>query len=191
MVMNNTKKEVRQSLLRRLLSLTCDEIIRRSEDVERLLSELPIYRKAKVILVYFPLKGEVNLLGLIRRDWEVKEFCFPVMDLNTKGLTAFKASSLDRGFMRGDYGVMEPCPETRQSVDLNRVDLVIVPGLGFDREKNRLGRGKGFYDRFLKTVKPPIAKVGVAFECQIQDHLPSDPAWDEKVDFVVGEKSIL
>ena len=189
--MNNTKKEVRQNLLRRLLSLTCDEIIRRSEDVERLLSELPIYRKAKVILVYFPLKGEVNLLGIIRRDWEVKEFCFPVMDLKTKGLTAFKASSLDRGFVRGDYGVMEPDPATRKMVDLTRVDLVIVPGLGFDREKNRLGRGKGFYDRFLKTVKPPSIKVGVAFDCQIHDHLPRDPAWDEKVDLIVGEKSII
>lgn len=189
--MNNTKKEVRQNLLGRLLSLTCDEIRRRSENVERLLSDLAIYRKARVILAYFPLKGEVNLLELIRKDWGNKEFCFPVMDLSTKGLTAFKASSLDRGFVRGGFGVMEPDPETRQGVDLREIDLVIVPGLGFDREKNRLGRGEGFYDRFLKTVKPPVIKVGIAFDCQILDRLPCDPVWDEKVDVVVGEKSII
>jgi 5-formyltetrahydrofolate cyclo-ligase len=86
---------------------------------------------------------------------------------------------------------MEPDPDTREGVDLRKIDLIIVPGLGFDRGKNRLGRGEGFYDRFLKTVKPPTIKVGVAFDCQIQDALPHNPAWDEKVDLIVGETSII
>ena len=189
--MRDKKTEIRAGLLAQLLSLTQEEVKRRSNRVEHLLSQLPIYRKAKVVLAYFPLKGEVDLLGLIRKDWQNKEFCFPVMDLDAKALRVFKANDLDQGFRRGPYGVMEPSLETSVPVDISRIDLIIVPGLAFDKDKNRLGRGAGFYDRFLKTITPPVAKVGVAFDVQILQDLPNDPAWDEKVDVLVGERSVI
>ena len=65
--------------------------------------------------------------------------------------------------------------------------MILVPGLGFDRARNRLGRGAGFYDRFLKKIKPPTTKVGIAFDCQIVERLPIHQSLDETVDIVVGE----
>jgi 5-formyltetrahydrofolate cyclo-ligase len=191
MTMHSSKKEVRQKLLASLLALTKEEIKRRSEYVEHILSELPLYRKAKVIMVYFPLKGEVDLLGLVRKTWGTKVFCFPVMDLKTKGLRAFEVSNLERGFVRGPYGVMEPAIGTSKEINTGLIDLVLVPGLGFDRGRNRLGRGAGIYDRFLRTIKPPAQKAGIAFDLQIHENLPFDPLFDEKVDLVVTESSVI
>ena len=86
---------------------------------------------------------------------------------------------------------MEPDPQKTKEIDTREIDMVIVPALGFDRKRNRLGRGAGFYDRFLAKITPPTLKVGIAFECQIVENLPVNLALDQKVDLVVTEKSII
>lgn len=191
MVVKKEKQEMRQKLLKRLLSLTKEEIKRRSKNVEDRLSELPIYRAAKVIMVYYPLQGEVNILDKIRKDMGSKRFCFPVMDLKAKNLRIFESTDLDRDFIAGPWGVMQPDTKKTKEVDIKEVDLVIVPGLAFDKQKNRLGRGAGFYDRFLRNTILPIKKVGIAFEFQIQENLPINLSHDQKVDIVVSENFIL
>ena len=76
-------------------------------------------------------------------------------------------------------------------IDIEEIDMIIVPGLAFDREKNRLGRGAGFYDRFLKRINPPTKKIGIAFEFQVLENLPIHPPVDEKVDTVVSENFLI
>ena len=169
--MSSEKSELRQKLLTRLLSLTKQEIKRRSNNVEKILSELPLYKKAKFIMVYYPLKGEVNILEMIRKELGLKRFCFPVMDLARKELRAFEVEDLQEDFVLGPYGVKEPDIARTKEVDIKEIDMVIVPGIGFDEQRNRLGRGAGFYDRFLKKLKPHTKKVGLAFEFQILKNL--------------------
>lgn len=187
MAINSEKKELRQKLLSKLLSLTKEELKRRSQDVENRLSSLPIYKKAKVIMAYYPLKGEVDILGMIRKDLAVKRFCFPVMDLEKKDIYAFEVKNLEGDFVRGPFGVMQPDTKRAKKLDIGEIDMVLVPALAFDRARNRLGRGAGFYDRFLKKINPPALKVGIAFEFQILDSLPIHPAVDEKVDIIASE----
>jgi 5-formyltetrahydrofolate cyclo-ligase len=186
MVVEKEKKDLRQMLLERLLSLTREELKRRSKNVQKRLSNLPIYKEAKVIMAYYPLRGEVDILGMIRKAIN-KRFCFPVMDLVTGDLRAFEVTNFDEDFIIGPHGVREPNTAKTKEVDIKEIDMVIVPGLGFDRARNRLGRGAGFYDRFLKKTKPPIIKVGIAFDCQILERLPIHQSLDETVDIVVGE----
>ncbi len=191
MVASREKKEIRTELLKRLLSLTQEELKRRSRNVEHRLSDLPIYSQAKTVMAYYPLKGEVDILTLIRKDVESKQFCFPVMDLKAKSLRAFAVRDLDRDFVPGPFGVMEPDTRKAKEVDLREIDLVLVPGLGFDRQRNRLGRGGGFYDRFLKVIPSSVKKAGVAFEFQVREDLPIHPPLDQKVDVVVSENFII
>ncbi len=191
MVLEREKQEVRQKLLERLLSLTKNEIKRRSKNVEDKLSELPLYKKAKVIMVYYPLRGEVDILSKVRRDLGNKRFCFPVMDLEAKNLRIFEITNLDQDFIPGSRGVMQPDTERTKEVDIKEIDMVVVPGLAFDKEKNRLGRGAGFYDRFLQNITTPTKKVGIAFEFQILENLPTNLSWDQKVDTIVSEKVIV
>ena len=191
MVLKREKQEIRQKLLERLLSLTKNEIERRSKNVEDKLSELPFYKKAKMIMVYYPLRGEVDILRKIRRDLGSKRFCFPVMDLEAKNLRIFEISNLEQDFGPGPRGVMQPDTQSSKEVDVKDIDMVIVPGLAFDRKKNRLGRGAGFYDRFLQNVTTPTKKVGIAFEFQILENLPTNLSWDQKVDTVVSEDFVI
>ncbi|MFH1875645.1 MAG: 5-formyltetrahydrofolate cyclo-ligase [Candidatus Omnitrophota bacterium] len=180
------KTDVRKSLLEKLLSLTKSEIKRRSEHVQKQLSNLPIYRKAQLIMAYYPLPGEVDILGMMRKA-QNKRFCFPVMDTKTRSLRPYEVKSFDEDFIKGPYGVSVPDTGKTKEVDIGEIDMVIVPGLGFDRRRNRLGRGAGFYDRFLKRLKPTTLKVGLAFEFQILDRLPTHQSLDEKVDCIVSE----
>jgi len=181
------KQEIRTKLLAKLLSLTKEELKRRSLNVEKRLSSLPIYKRAKVVMVYCPLKGEVDILEMVRRDLGQKRFCFPVVDLIKKNLEAFEIKNLEEDFVPGSYGIREPDTKKSKKVDVNEIEMVVVPALAFDRHKNRLGRGKGFYDRFLKNLNPLCKKVGIAFEFQVLDDLPTHPSMDEKVDLIVSE----
>ncbi|MCK9572840.1 MAG: 5-formyltetrahydrofolate cyclo-ligase [Candidatus Omnitrophica bacterium] len=187
LAVSEEKKELRKKLLAKLLSLTGEELKRRSQNVEQRLSSLPIYKSAKVVTVYYPLKGEVNILGMVRRDLGLKRFCFPFMDLETKDLEIYEINNLEEDFSVGPFGVMQPDPKKTKKVDIKDIDMVIVPAVAFDRNCNRLGRGKGFYDHFLKKINPPCKKVGIAFESQILDDLPIHPSMDEKVDVIVSE----
>ena len=100
-------------------------------------------------------------------------------------------TNLDEDFVSGPYGVMEPDVGKTKETDVNEIDMVIVPGLGFDYQKNRLGRGAGFYDRFLVNLTPSIKKIGIAFECQLLGDLPIHLQTDQKVDIVVSEKAVI
>ncbi|MFH1519760.1 MAG: 5-formyltetrahydrofolate cyclo-ligase [Candidatus Omnitrophota bacterium] len=191
MVLEREKQEIRQKLLKRLLSLTKDEIKRRSKNVADRLSELPVYKEAKAIMVYYPLPGEVDILDKIREDIGSKRFCFPVMDLEAKNLRIFESTNLDTDLCLGPWGVMQPDTKRTKEVDIRDIDVVIVPGLAFDRQNNRLGRGAGFYDRFLRNINPPTKKVGIAFEFQILENLPINLPWDQKVDTVVSERLVI
>lgn len=191
MVINREKKELRHKLLQRLLSLTQEELKRRSKNVEEKLSNLPIYKRANTIMGYYPLKGEVDVLGVIRKAMVNKRVCFPVMDLTTNNLRAFEVSSIDEDFTLGPFGVREPDTNKSKEVDIKEIDMIIVPGLAFDRQKNRLGRGAGFYDRFLKRAPASVKKIGVGFEFQILENLPIHLPNDQKVDFVVSENQVI
>jgi 5-formyltetrahydrofolate cyclo-ligase len=185
------KLELRDNLLRKLLSLTQEELKRRSEDVTTLLCSLSIYQRAKCIMVYYPLKGEVDILRLVWKAFTIKRFCFPVMDMTAKSLKIFEVNNLETDFIKGPYGVLQPDTQKAKEVNIRDIELIIAPGLAFDRQKNRLGRGAGFYDRFLKKINPPTLKVGVAFEFQILESLPTHPSFDEKVDIVVSEHFLV
>jgi 5-formyltetrahydrofolate cyclo-ligase len=138
-------------------------------------------------MAYYPLRGEVDILRMIRKDLSLKRFCFPVIDLVKKEILPYEVKNLEEDFVRGPYSIMQPNVERTKKVDIGEIDMVIVPGLAFDRKYNRLGRGAGFYDYFLKRLRPPAKKVGIGFSFQILEDLPIHPAVDEKVDIIVSD----
>ena len=75
-----------------------------------------------------------------------------------------------------------------KGVPESEIDLIIVPGVAFDRQHNRLGRGKGFYDRLLSTLDVP--KIGICYDFQLKDQIPAEP-FDRKMDLIITEKEIL
>jgi 5-formyltetrahydrofolate cyclo-ligase len=89
----------------------------------------------------------------------------------------------------GVFDILVP-PGEDLLTNVSRTDLVLIPGVGFDQDGHRLGRGRGYYDRALRGVLAGALRVGLAHECQVISHVPVDPH-DERVDYIVTEKRLI
>lgn len=183
------KQTTRNQLLEQLLSLTQREVERRSKNVEQKIQRLSEYIKAQYVMAYYPLKGEVNLLGMLRKDLTRKIICFPVIEGDR--LIPYRVKDIDSDFVSGPFGVRQPDPKRCDAVSPSDIDVVLVPGVAFDRKRNRLGRGGGYYDRFLKKLEKKTRTVGVAFDIQLLDTLPHLSSHDVGVDMVFTETDAL
>ncbi|MTK53015.1 5-formyltetrahydrofolate cyclo-ligase [Paludibacter sp.] len=171
------KKHVRALIKERKLQLSKDEQVYLSEKVVQNIEQCEEFHTAHSVLCYWPLSDEVQIDSLIEKFWHEKQFYLPVVSGDKLELKLFEG----RDKMQiGAFGILEPTGETYSG----DVDLVIVPGVAFDLQGHRLGRGKGYYDQFLPSTK--AYKVGVAFRLQIVENIPVDE-WDIPVDRVVTD----
>lgn len=129
---------------------------------------LPGFLDAKVIMGYWSIKGEVFTHDAIRRWSSTKKIVLPSVDGEVMNLKQFTgAESLIAGDL---YRIPEP--DGPLFTEYDSIDLIIVPGIAFDRKNNRMGRGKAYYDKFLKTLH--TTKVGICFDFQIFSSIPCD-----------------
>lgn len=140
---------------------------------ERFLA-LPEFSAAGTVMLYVDARSEVRtrpfLPGVIAAGKRV------VVPYCAEGeLALFRLESMDE-LAPGHFGIHEPNPELRgledKRIEAGELDLVMVPGVAFDRRGGRLGYGKGYYDRLLRRLRPDALAVGVAFECQIVPEIP-------------------
>lgn len=160
---------------------------KRSKIIVRQISGLQIYQKARSIALYSPLEDEVDVSGLALKIIEDnKQLSYPKIDRNN--MDFFIVKTLDELDRKGDFGILEPSSFFKAAPeDLN---LIIVPMIAFDIKLNRLGYGKGYYDRYLE--KCSAFKIGVAFHSAfIGDTLIDIDDKDVRLDMVITEKKIF
>jgi 5-formyltetrahydrofolate cyclo-ligase len=167
-------KNLRRKELRRALN-GISEVARAaaSEQARRLLAVQEFWRAAGSVLFYAPLADEIDLWPLLETALsEGKKVALPWFDTGQGRYFARAVSDPLRQIRRGKFGIREPIEEC-PVVSINRLDLALVPGVGFDLIGYRLGRGRGYYDRLLNDW--PGRACGVAFDEQIVDELPVGP----------------
>lgn len=147
--------------------------------IERL-AELPEYRAAPLVLAYFPLADEIDITPLLEKG--EKNFAFPVTDKD--GSMYFAAGD---GFRTGSYGLREPLGVRIESFEEGT--LIIMPALAYDKAMRRIGRGGGYYDRFIEK-HPALIKVGAVPEERILGEVITE-AYDASADIIVTESSVL
>ena len=169
------KKEIRIRILKRLNSQNRIIRLKKSLKIKELLFESKEFKSAEVILFYLSFDGEVDTYSMIKDSLKMgKTIVVPFIEKRNKDLIPSRIKGLSsRDLKEGPYGIKQP---TRlDSIDIERIDLAIIPGVAFDRKGRRLGRGKGYYDRFLKRLHPSAKKIGLAFEFQILPDLTTSP----------------
>ena len=169
-----TKGELRKILIRRLKQQKEDERRRRSELIRRKVFRLGAFRQAGVIGCYVALPYEVQTWRMIKAMLlKGKRVVVPIAQPRTKQLRLSELRDPDRELASGAYGVWEPIPSARRPVSVRELELILVPGLAFDRQGNRLGHGHGYFDRFLERLSKATLTIGLAFRFQIFDRLPT------------------
>ena len=137
---------------------------------------LTCWKTADTVLLFAPLPGEPDTFVLPR---DRKRFCYPRYHTD-RGYEAALANVPDE-LVPGKFGILEPPPEARE-IPARELDLVVVPGMAFDKECYRLGRGRGFYDRWLPALSG--LKLGLGFDHQLIDHVPRETR-DAQLDAVI------
>lgn len=164
-----TKKTLRSKILTMLKTQKEEERKNKSLKIKGILFSLPEFIKAKVVMFYLSFNGEVETFDMIRSALKLgKTVAVPV---TKKEIIPSVVSDLDKELACGLYGIKEPKKIYLRPIDFDLLDLVIVPGVAFDNKGNRLGRGKGYYDRFLKKLPSQTHTVGLAFDFQVVDTL--------------------
>jgi 5-formyltetrahydrofolate cyclo-ligase len=185
-----SKSEIRKRILKMRNSMTDVEVKSKSQIISDKLKSLDEYNSSKTIFVYMSFGNEVDTLNLIKYMLkDNKRVVIPYTDTINTVIIPSELKSLEDDLILNKFGYYEPKFENIQKVETDELDLIIVPGVVFDKNLNRIGFGKGYYDRILVGKKPSTKAVAVAYEFQVLDEIPSEPH-DIKMDMIVTEENI-
>ena len=158
----------------------------KSEIIAKKLEESDVFKKAKHILFYFSVGSEVSTVPLIV-DWSDRKRLYLPKLINESEFIALPFRGFE-SLKKGIYGIPEPDSQGKGEPFKGDLDLIIVPGVAFDKDCNRLGMGKGFYDRYLAKLDS-VPKIALSFEEQILAHIPKEN-YDKPVDILITDKNI-
>lgn len=180
------KRQLRKRIGERLEAQPPDERRRGSLAVEKKLFDVDGFCKAPVVAFYVAMPHEVDTAPMIDRALAAgMRVGVPRCDMKTIELTLYEIRNRER-LQRGTWGILEPEPHPACLVKPEDVACVVVPGVAFDADGNRLGNGRGFYDRFLKKLRPGALKIGLAYGLQMVPHVPVE-AHDVKLDLILTD----
>ena len=183
------KRAVRNQVKAALGAISETQANEASQNACRRLMELPEFHDARAVMAYLPIPGEVDVTSIILTAWQQdKAVLVPKVSWDKRHMVAVELHSLDTGLVVTKGEVREP--EDGVLWPTQDIDLIILPALAYDRKGHRLGRGGGFYDRFLAQKEVRAVRCGLAHHLQLMDELPRHQH-DQPVDIVVTDSEVL
>jgi len=180
------KASLRTHYLRLLKEHGKEDVSRKSRLIAEQFWQLPAVQKAQSILFYASMPGEVDTLAMIAKAViSGKRVSLPVVEKIQRKLIPTLISSME-DLHTGTHGIFEPHLDPDKTVALKDLDVVVVPGLAFDRQNNRLGRGAGYYDRFLSLLPETTATIGLAFDFQLHPNSLPIQAHDMRLQQIIA-----
>ena len=179
------KKELRQKL-RGILSAISTEWRHDASHraCDRLVETLE-YQRSEVLMVFLSLPAEIDTTPLVLQCWrDRKRVLAPKVSWEQRRMLPVEIQSLSDDLTQTQFGIREPARGA--PIPIGDIDLLIVPGLGFDTMGNRIGRGRGFYDHFLTSSEWRGVACGLAFEQQVIEQVPTSDH-DIRVDMLVTD----
>jgi len=183
------KVELRRQLRNRLLSLPESEHKAKSKRACQNLISTEEFQQASIVMMFLSLPHEVDTSDAILHAWQLgKTVAVPKISWQQRHMIPVQITSLETGFSTSPWGLRNPTAGA--PIPFGEIDMVVAPGLGFDRQGNRLGRGASFYDRFFANKEVKATRCGMAFAEQVVDTIPVTDS-DEPVHFIVTDEEII
>ena len=182
------KAQLRRELMDCLLAISPEQRSEKSRKACRNLVSTAHFQEASTVMMFVSLPHEVDTSEAILHAWQLgKVVAVPKISWQQRHMIAVQINSLETGFSTAASGLRTPISGV--PVPFGEIDLVVAPGLGFDRKGHRLGRGGSYYDRFFANSELKAARCGFGFEEQLLDSIPVTDH-DEPVDMLVTDEKI-
>ena len=186
-MLTDPKSALRKKILDLLRNQKEEDRLKKSRAIQDRLFALPEFQRSPCIMFYASFEGEVDTTNMIKQALKLKKrIALPTIVKNQKRLVPYLIHDFDKDLTPGPYGILEASDKNAGPIDIDQLDLVIVPGIAFDRNNKRLGRGAGYYDRFLSGLPSDTPTIGLAFDFQIFPSLPHVDAHDTPVTRVIS-----
>ena len=182
------KAALRREVAARLKALPAAELAERGRRAAERLERVDAFRRAESLMLYASMPDEIDTAGLIDRLLAAgRKVYLPVCDAAAGDMRAVRVADRGRDLVAGRFGILEPRPGL-EAAPPGGIDFVLVPGRAFDRAGRRLGRGGGYYDRFLAGAG--AFRAAVALDLQIFPEVPAG-ARDRRVELVATESELI
>lgn len=166
-----TKQQIRRQLTQLRIQLSeCGSLHKQGQEVIGKLERHPLFLQAQRVLLFHSLNDEVDTHGLIERYKDQKTIILPSVVGDMLELHIYDAASSTK---HGAFNIVESCGRRLTPDEYSSIDLAIIPGVAFDQAGNRLGRGKGYYDRLLPLLT--CHTIGLCYPHQYIDEVPHEP----------------
>lgn len=171
MSQQQSKSVLRQMLKSRLRELVPADRQHKSDAAAQRVLSLPEYRQAKTVMLFVSMAAEIDTTAIAQDAWRTgKQVVIPRAHLGDRSMETVRVADFETDMHKTPIGVLEPIGN--QIIPPHQIDFILVPGLGFGLAGQRIGRGAGFYDRFLGNSALAASTCGYSFDEQIIDDIP-------------------
>lgn len=187
----DSKKSVLAEISQKLAKFTKDEMADKQAQIEQNLLEFANFREAQLSLLYIGRSSEIPTEKIIRDSLEMKKgIVLPSFSDARNAINLLRIHNYDTDLIKGEDGILEPNPETCKKVNLDQIDIAVIPGLAFDEKGGRLGFGESFYNRLIAKLPETTRKISIAFEEQVADHIQMESR-KYNLDIIITDKRII
>lgn len=180
------KAKLRKEIKEKRKALTADEVRYASEIICNSLWDMDAFIESKTVMVYLSSFNEVSTMAITKKLLSLgKRVVVPISDTSTETLILSYIEDMS-SLSKGAYGVLEPT--SIKNANASDIECVLVPGIAFDVRGNRMGFGKGYYDKLLAQTS--AVKIGLCYDFQLVDNIAVE-AHDVPMDIIITEKQIL
>lgn len=181
------KRAIRRAVIERRDAMPSEQRAAASERVGELLMRLPEIERAATVMAFWSFGSEIDTTPVLERLHAAgKRIVLPRVEGSDVVAVVYEPGD---EVAAASFGAMEPMGTTL--VEAEAVDVVITPGVAFDREGRRIGYGGGFYDRFLPRTRPDVAAIAIGFSTQLVDEPLPAASFDRPVDAIVTEDGVI
>ncbi|GMQ60024.1 5-formyltetrahydrofolate cyclo-ligase [Vallitalea sediminicola] len=181
------KKEIRETYLDKRSNMSKDDVTNKSKNIYDKIINSKIYKDCYDLFIYVSNFNEVDTLNIIKKAWNDNKLV-AVPKVEEKGIIKFYYINSMKDLRKGKFNILEPITLI-EGVPTAK-SLFIMPGVAFDKSKNRIGFGGGYYDRYLFKYRKAFNLIAVCYDYQLLDKVPSD-VYDVKPDYIFTELRVI
>ena len=189
--MKNSKNSILAQVADRLGAFSEEALGEKYDQIENKLFEFANFMEAQLAFLYTPMGTVIPTERIIRKALQIeKGIVLPVFTDSKNAFQLYKISDYDKDLVLNSEDVLEPNPEKCKKINLDEVDIAIIPGLAFDDKGGRVGFGNQFYSKLITKLPETCRKVSLAYEEQVMDQIQMESR-KYTVDIIITDKRVI